>query len=308
MTSLQELQERLSLEYEKIRDYYAATGFTFPFELFIAGFALLALLISFVLIFLNLSLFEVAIAFVAIMSFAVSIPISIRENRIAEVEANLPDALKHMALVLKAGGTVENALEEVATPDGYGSLGSDLKKALFRLRRGQSFEVVLTKTADESGSLLLRRTASIIVDARRAGAGLADVLFAISDDAKDVLHIQRERLSRTVMHAIFIAAASIIIATFIFGFALSVINFIVVNMLKALPSAKPLDVCALNTTFVVFLMSQALIATIALGIVRFGKGGKYLLYIPVLILVSLLIFEGAKWASNSIVGGVGLIC
>jgi len=305
---LQEAKEKIASEYEKIREYYAATGFTFSFEMFIAAFAVLALLVSFVLLLLNLDVFEVAIAFVAIMSFAVSIPISIRESRIAEVEKNLPDALKHMALVLKAGGTVENALEEVAIPDGYGQLGSDFKKALFRLRRGQSFEAVLTKTADESGSLLLRRTASIIVDARRAGAGLADVLFAISDDAKDVLHIQRERLSRTVMHAIFIAAASIIIAPFIFGFALSVINFIVVNMLKALPSAKPLDVCALNTTFVVFLMSQALIATIALGIVRFGKGGKYLLYIPVLILVSLLIFEGAKWASNSIVGGVGLIC
>ncbi len=308
MVSFEDLKEWLSREYEKRREYYTATGFTFSFEVFIACFAVLALLVSIVLFLLNLSFFEVVVAFLAVMSFAISIPITVRENRISEIESNLPDALKHMALVLKAGGTVENALEEVALPDGYGALGSDLKKALFRLRRGQSFETVLTKIADESGSLLLRRTASIIVDARRAGAGLADVLFAISDDAKDVLHIQRERLSRTVMHAIFIASASIIIAPFIFGFALSVINFIAVNMLKALPNAKPMDVCSLNTTFVIFLVIQTIVAATALGIVRYGKTGKYLLYIPVLVLVSLLIFETAKWASNSIVGGIGLVC
>ncbi|MEM4254722.1 MAG: type II secretion system F family protein [Candidatus Norongarragalinales archaeon] len=308
MVSFEDLRERFAVEYEKMREYYAATGFSFSFEVFLAGFALLALLIAIVLLLLNLSLFEVVVAFFAVMSFSISIPITMRENRIAEIESNLPDALKHMALVLKAGGTVENALEEVALPDGYGSLGADFKKALGRLRRGQSFESVLVKIAEESGSLLLRRTASIIVDARRAGAGLADVLFAISDDAKDVLHIQRERLSRTVMHAIFIASSSIIIAPFIFGFALSVINFIAVNMLKALPNAKAMDVCSLNTTFVLFLVIQTIVAAVALGIVRFGKTGKYLLYLPVLVLISLLIFETAKWLSNVIVGGTGLVC
>ncbi len=304
---LQDLKEKAQEEYLRLRIYYAATGFSFSFEFFVGAFFLLAVFVAMVLAFLSLSLLEIIISFIAIMSFVISIPITIRQNRIADVENNLPDALKHMALVLKAGGTVENALEEVSN-EGYGALGKDLKRALYRLRRGQTFEVVLTQVADESGSLILQRTVSIIVDARRAGAGLADVLFAIAEDAKDVLRIQRERLSRTIMHAMFISAASILIAPFIFGFALSVINFIAVNMARALPNSKPLDVCSLNTTFTIFLVAQTIIAAVALGIVRYGKTGKYLLYVPVLVLISLLIFAGAKWFSNVIVGGAGLVC
>lgn len=220
----------------------------------------------------------------------------------------MPDALKHMALVLKAGGTVENALDEVADSEGYGPLGADLKGALSRLRRGQTFDVVFLDTAEESGSILFKRTVSIIADAKRAGAGLADVMFAIADDAKDILHIQRERISRTTMHVIFLVAASMVIAPFIFGFALSVIQFIAENMIRALPNAKPIDSCSLNNTFTVFLIVQALIAAAAIGIVRNGRAGKYILYVPVVVLVTLLIFEAAKWASNAIVGGVGLVC
>ena len=302
------IQEWFGENYDNLRVYYAATGFGFSFETFVIGFAALGLGVFLLLSALKLSLLESSISFLAILSFAVSIPLTMRQNRIASVEMHLPDALKHMALVLKAGGTVENALDEVADSEGYGPLGADLKGALSRLRRGQTFDAVFLDTAEESGSILFKRTVSIIADAKRAGAGLADVMFAIADDAKDILHIQRERISRTTMHVIFLVAASMVIAPFIFGFALSVIQFIAENMIRALPNAKPIDSCSLNNTFTVFLIVQALIAAAAIGIVRNGRAGKYILYVPVVVVVTLLIFEAAKWASNAIVGGVGLVC
>ncbi|MFH1056473.1 MAG: type II secretion system F family protein [Candidatus Micrarchaeota archaeon] len=308
MVSLEEFSEWFEENFENLKTYYAATGFAFSFEVFVAGFLAVALLVSAVLLALRLSLAEVVVSFIAVMSFVISIPITVRQNRISAIDSALPDALKHMALVLKAGGTVENALEEVAETEGYGPLGGDLKKGLYRLKRGQSFETVLSQIAEESGSLLFKRISFIIVDARKAGAGLADVLFSIADDAKDILHIQRERLSRTTMHFIFIVSSSFLIAPFIFGFALSVINFIAVNMVLALPGAKPVDACGLNFIFAVFLVIQAIIATMTIGVVRFGKGGKYLLYVPVVVLVALLVFEAAKWLSASIVGGVALAC
>lgn len=301
-------KESLSAYYEELKTYYAATGFGFTFEMFIAGFAVFGLVVAGLLLALRLSPVAAIVSFFAIMSFAVSLPLTIRNNRIASLEQHLPDALKHMALVLKAGGTVETALEEVSDTEGYGPLGADFKKALVRLRRGQTFDVVLRQVADESGSLLLKRTVAIIADAKKAGAGLADVMLAIADDAKDILHIQRERISRTTMHVIFMTAASVVIGPFIFGFALSVINFIAVNMVRALPNAKPIDTCSLNTTFTAFLMLQAVIATVAIGIVRSGRPAKYILYLPFVILVVLLIFEFSKWMSNSIVGGVPLTC
>ena len=294
--------------YEKIRGYYDSAGFGFSFEIFAAGLFLLAVLVFLLLLFLQLPMLEAVIAFIAVITFIISIPITFRQNRIAAIEKNLPDVLKHMGLVLKAGGTSENALDEVADEESYGPLGADLRKAVYRMRRGQTFEDVLKQGAEESGSILLRRVVSIIVDAKKAGAGLADVLFAIAEDAKDLLQIQRERISRTTMHVIFIVASSMLIAPFIFGFVLSVINYIAVNMILALPGAKPMDICGLGTVFTAFLVIQACISTLMLGIIRYGRLMKYILYLPVVLLIVLIIFEGAKWMSNLIVGGAGIAC
>src|SRR3989338_7901782 len=111
--------------YARLKVYYAATGFAFPFETFAAGFFLLAVFVFLLLLALSLPLLEAVIAFIAVITFIVSIPVTFRENRISELERNLPDALKHMGLVLKAGGTAENALDEVGNTDTYGPLGVD---------------------------------------------------------------------------------------------------------------------------------------------------------------------------------------
>ena len=312
MVSLSErfeaLRDQLEKNYALLKTYYVAAGFGFPFEVFVGAFFLLAVMVFVLLLYLNLPLLEAVIAFIAVITFIISIPITFRQNRIAAIEKSLPDVLKHMGLVLKAGGTSESALDEVADEESYGPLGADLRKAVYRMRRGQTFEDVLKQCAEESGSLLLRRVVSIIVDAKKAGAGLADVLFAIADDAKDLLQIQRERISRTTMHVIFIVVSSMLIAPFIFGFVLSVINYIAVNMMMALPGSKPMDMCGLGTIFTAFLVIQAAISTLILGIIRYGRLMKYILYLPIVLLTVLIIFEGAKWASASIVGGAGMAC
>jgi len=305
---IENMRTWVKVNYAKLKIYYAATGFGFPFETFAAGFFLLGILIGLVLLALRLPLIEALLAFVAVITFIVSIPVTFRENRISDLEKNLPDALKHMGLVLKAGGTAENALDEVGNTDAYGPLSIDFKKALLRLRKGETFEDVLMQAAGESGSVLLKRTVSIIVDAKKAGAGLADVLFAIAEDARDIMQIQRERLSRTTMQVIFIVTSSMLIAPFIFGFVLSVINYIAVNLILALPGSKPLNMCELSTLFMLFLVVQSIIATLVLGVVRYGRISKYLLYLPIVILAVLIGFEASKWLSNAIVGGIGLAC
>ena len=110
------------------------------------------------------------------------------------------------------------------------------------------------------------------------------------------------------MHVIFITVSGIIIAPFIFGFVLSVINYIAVNMIRALPGAKPIDMCNLATVFTAFLVIQATISVLMLGIIRYGRTMKYLLYLPLVLLTVLIIFETAKWVSTLIVGGTGIVC
>ncbi|MFH0836453.1 MAG: type II secretion system F family protein [Candidatus Micrarchaeota archaeon] len=298
----------LNDNYEKLLDYYAATGFKFPFQVFVGVFLLVAILVFFVLFMLKLPIIINVIAFLSIMSLVIAVPISIRNARISHIDENLPDSLKHMALVLRAGGTTETALQEVSEAD-YGPLSVELGIALIRMREGQSFDDVLNEAARRSGSKLFTRVAIIIIDAKKAGAGLADVMFAIAEDARDVLHIKRERQSRTVMHVLFLVTSGVLLSPFIFGFAISIVHYISTGISGSMPGAvEVMSLCTLNLILTGFIVIETVLASIAIGIIREGKPSKFILYTPLMILAALLIFEIGKWLSTAIVGGQSFVC
>ncbi len=299
----------LTFEWEKLKKYYKATGFDLPFEHFCAILLGAALLIMATLLALRLSLAIAIVAFLTAASMIIAIPLSVRNTRVSAIETNLPDALKHMALVLKAGGTTETAVEEVANAD-YGPISLELRKSLIQMREGKSFDAVLSEAAQNSGSLLFQRTVNIVLDAKKAGAGLADVMFSIAEDARDVLHIKRERVSRTTMHVLFLFVSGVLLAPFIFGFSVSIVHYINTGISSALPNSESgnSSLCNLNLLLTVFIIAQTLIAALAIGLIREGKFTKYLLYAPFLVLGALIIFEIGKFASSAIVGGAIIAC
>ena len=126
------------------------------------------------------------------------------------------------------------------------------------------------------------------------------------------------------MHSIFLIACSGFLAPFIFGFTITVVNYINIGMQgltkkiivtclvgwseNACFLHKPMSLCDLNLFLILFLVIQAVIALATLGIVREGKVAKYLLYMPFMVLAALLMFEIGKAASLLIVGGTGFAC
>ncbi len=301
--------------WKKMRVYYSATGFKISLERFLLFLFLFALLVAAVIVLTLRDPLLSFIGFLTIMSLCVSIPLTIRSNRVVAIEVALPDALKHMALVLKAGGTTETALEEVANA-GYGPLSADLKASLRQLREGKSFDAVFYDVAEASGSVLFKQTVIIVLDAKRAGAGLADVMFAIAEDARDVLHIKRERKSRTTMHVLFLVASAFLLAPFIFGFAISIVNFIGNEMAQSLQQgvsgSSTAGLCDLHLLLTLFIVFQALIGILSIGLIREGRFFKYVSYAPLAVLFSLLVFVGGKYLSvlmlRQAVGGAGITC
>lgn len=172
------------------------------------------------------------LGFLGTLSLVVGLPLNMRTKRIDELEDSIPDALKYMSTSLRAGSTIENSLKEVSTAE-YGYFSEEMGVVLRQLREGRSFEDALRDTAAKSGSTLFQRVSSIIIDARKAGAGLAQVLDAISEDARDILRIKRERVSRTVMQVVFINAASVVIAPVIFGMVIILVGYISTGITKS---------------------------------------------------------------------------
>ncbi len=297
----------LKRRYLLLRRYYAASGYKYSFELFVLVFVVVASLVGGTLQVLHVSSIISIVSFLSIMSLVIAIPVSIRNSRVSELEQSLPDALKHMSLVLKAGGTVEGALQEAADGE-YGPLSADLKVALKKLKDGKSFEEVLTEASLEGGSVLFKRTASIIVDAKKAGAGMAGVISEIAEDARDVLRIKRERYSRTTMHVLFLLVSSVLLSPFIFGFAITIVNYISVGIASSMKGSSGFDLCELNSLLLFFIGVESIIAAFAVGIIREGKIARYILYAPLMVLAALLVFELGKWFSFTIVGGAPMVC
>ena len=294
----------IALQYDKIRRYYNATGLKISFPLFIAAIFLLSVTIGVMLFLFFRDILTAAIGFFAVLTLAIVVPVSIRSSRIENVESNLPDALKHMAAILRAGGTTEDALEEVGNSD-YGPLSSDIRQGLLELKEGKPFDEVLQVIAIQTGSALFKRTVTIIVDAKRAGAGLADVMDAIADDARDMIRIQRERASRTTMPVMFLYISSLALAPFIFGFTLTIVCFIGSGMTSAL-GGQTLAIGNLKALVIVFIGIQTTIAMLAIGIIKEGRPIKYLPRVPFMILISLVLYNVGMILGNILIGNTAV--
>ena len=131
-----------------------------------------------------------------------------------------------MSDILKSGGTYEYALREVSTID-YGPLTKELRKVLRRLEDGANFEDAFSSITENVDSDLVKKIVNIILDAVKAGAGLADVLDEISEDARTLYKMQQERKAKTTMQVLFIFAAGSMIAPAIFGLVNTLISFLI---------------------------------------------------------------------------------
>jgi archaellum biogenesis protein FlaJ (TadC family) len=317
------LFENLTKRYRELERYHSTTGIPLSYSTFIAVVFFTSVTVGYLSLstigFLpqayqtNAAVIALAL-FVGIASLMMSVPISSRASRIEAIDHALPDALKYMAVVLRAGGTTESALEEVSKA-GYGPLSADVADAFKGMREGRTFDEVFSDAAQASGSGLFNRCANIIIDARRAGAGLSDVMDAIADDAREVLRIQRERVARTMMHTVFLIISSLLLAPFIFGFAISIVGFIGAGISGALGStsggAPELGMGAasaqlgglnLDALLSAFLAVQVVLTAFAMGIVREGKMLRYVLQIPFMVLISLSVYIVGKWFSSLVVG------
>lgn len=291
--------EGLRARKERFRKFLLSCGLRVKPEVFVAA-VLAAAIAAGILLFLIFKPLIAVLGFAGMLSLVVGIPATLRDSRIGQIDANLPDALKHMATTLRSGGTVENALSEVSAAE-YGPVSADMGIVLRQLREGTAFEDALNDVAETSGSRLLKRCATIIIDGRKAGAGLADIMDSIAEDAREVYRAKRDRVSQTTMQSIFMGVSSTVIAPAVFGMVIVIVSFIG----KGVASLSTFDLGAFDSLFTIYLMAQASFATIAMGMIRFGNPAKLLIRLPFMVLAALAFYETGKFVGKMLLGGAG---
>ena len=248
-----------------------------------------------------------ALGFFIVLDIMIGYPYLKGRGRIESIEANLPDALKQMADTLKAGSTYEYALREVAASQ-YGPLTEEMKKVLRKLEEGENFENAMMSMSNAVESRLVKRVITIILDSIRAGAALADILDEIALDVRELNRIGQERKAKTMMQAIFMVAAGIIVAPFIFGLISTVIDLLISTATKTgslegtqltvILNSKDLIIFSVKS----YLLVLGIATAVMMGIMRDGKLSKSLLYMPFLVLLAYIVYFLSRFVTGLLVG------
>ena len=195
------------------------------------------------------------------------------ERRVDAIEQGTPDFLRQIASLLRAGVGLESALEDVSK-HGDGPLTDELKRAVIEIKIGSTFDDAILAMGERLKSKNLDRTFRMILEGRRTGGSLSDVIETVAEDLRAVLALKRERKANVMMSVMFLIIAAIIAAPFALGMIMTYNSFI-----GSLGKPNPLaDVSVMAASG--YIIIHSIIAGLLIGIILYGsarKGVKYAL-------------------------------
>lgn len=195
------------------------------------------------------------------------------ERRVDAIENGTPDFLRQIASLLRAGVGLETALEDVSK-HGDGPLNDELKRAVIEIKIGSTFDDAILAMGERLKSRNLDRTFRMILEGRKTGGSLSDVVETVAEDLRAVLALQRERKANVMMSVMFLIIAAIIAAPFALGMIMTY-NAFIASVGKPNPLAGVAGIAAGG-----YIIIHSIIASLLIGIVMYGsakKGVKYAL-------------------------------
>lgn len=197
------------------------------------------------------------------------------ERRVDKIEQGTPDFLRQISSLLRSGVGIETALEDISK-HGKGPLTDELKRAVIEIKIGSTFEEALLSMGERLQSKNLDRTFRMILEGRRVGGSLSDVIETVAEDLRAVLALKRERRANVMMSVMFLLIAAIIAAPFALGMIMSYSSFI-----GSLGKPNPLAEASLIASSG-YIIIHSIIAGLLMGIVLYGSARKGIKYAIIL--------------------------
>ncbi len=108
------------------------------------------------------------------------------------IDDAIPRMLADVTSQVKTGMNLDRALEYAADRD-YGPLSDELKKLQIQLSLGMPFEDAVNRLIDRVGTLSVKRTFSLLIQANKAGGRIENLLDVIQSDANDLFLLEKDR-------------------------------------------------------------------------------------------------------------------
>ena len=217
------------------------------------------------------------------------------ERRVDAIEQTTPDFLRQIASLLRAGIGIETALEDISKQGG-GPLNDELKRAVIEIKIGSTFDDALLSMGERLKSKTLDRTFRMIIECKRVGGSLSDVIETVAEDLRAVLALKRERRANVMMSVMFLIIAAIIAAPFALGMIMIYSGFI-----ESLGKVNPL----LGAAYISasgYIIIHSIIAGLLIGIVLYGSARKGVKFSLILAPVAFGIFYLIKTFGMMFIG------
>lgn len=124
-----------------------------------------------------------------------------KASYINKVEEYLPNFLRDIAEMSRAGLTLPAAVETVAKGE-YGEMTAEIRKMDASLSWGISFEDTLDNFGKRMNTSLITRSVALITQANRAGGRVSFVLEAAARDASEIKTLERERRGNMAVYVV----------------------------------------------------------------------------------------------------------
>ena len=208
-------------------------------------------------------------------------------KRIEDMEKRLPDAFFYIASSLRAGISFSEALEELTTAN-FGALTKEFKKTVAEIKKGRpTSEALLAFAVRNRKSPVLYRSMMIIIEALDRGAPMGDVLVSVGNDVREILRIKQERKASTGMQAMFFIITSGFVGPLILGIVTQV-------MAEMTTEVGNFPTGILKTILLGFVILQAVVSGLGIGVIREGKYSAGLKYSALLVAAGFAVFQVAS--------------
>nr|MBA4405525.1 hypothetical protein [Nanoarchaeum sp.] len=310
-----------------IRKSYAKTllysGSKVDSENYLGFVTMACLFVSLILAFL-LSMVYTPVPFLAqwvilflLIEILVYVPLMLKVDKIAkEVEIILPDALQIMSSNLKSGLTVDQAILSSVRPE-FGRFGLELDRIGKEVAIGKPLERALFDSTSRIKSEKYRKTMELLSSGLRSGGELARLLDQTSANLKHQVLVDQKIRSNVMMYVIFIFFAICFGAPVLFGlssFLSEVITDIFgsIEIPKAASSRFAIPIINFSSSGVTtdFVMTyiicsivlSAIMGGFIIGLISKGKEKEGFRYIPILIIISLIMFFLVRLIIGNVMG------
>lgn len=202
-----------------------------------------------------------------------------------DIENRFPDFMQAVVEKINAGMTLPQAIKSAAKGE-YGGLTPLVRKMGIKMDWGIPFEKVLMDFAKNSGSALLARTASTIIETHRSGGNISDVLDAVTRNIIEINKIKQERSARIYSQMI---TGYVIFFVFL-GVMVGLQKFLLPALGAGGESIGDLQALDFKQTFGSLVIIQAIFSGVAIGKMAEGSVMGGLKHSLVLLTVGYTIF------------------